>query len=250
MAITRTAKGTRQGKTGFSASIPFGVTSIGDLIVFVIATELGSGGGAVTKRYRYNGTDEDTGTWELDASGNNAPNVVVDIYRHIVEIPGTFASDLFIDATVDARPVAVAAMHIAGVSAAPFDKASTGVGSSLAATSGATSTTAQADEILIGGIGWEGPDGDDAGTWQNSFNAGQRLGTTGGGAASNITVQEGFLIVAATDAYTAAVTRTANSRDWAAVIATYKGSSFNPGVLGLKHVGNPNYSAITQLIQA
>ena len=74
----------------------------------------------------------------------------------------------------------------------PLDKTSTGTGNSAAPSAGPTSTTAEADELLIGAIGTEGPDGDTAGTWGNSFTAGPRLGTTGGTADTNITISLGL----------------------------------------------------------
>ena len=103
----------------------------------------------------------------------------------------------------------------------PLDQTSTGTGSSATPSSGATATTAEADELLIGAIGTEGPDGDAAGTWGNSFTAGPRLGTTGGTDDTNITTSLGYRIVSATGAYTAAKSGI-TSRDWAAMIATFK----------------------------
>jgi hypothetical protein len=103
----------------------------------------------------------------------------------------------------------------------PLDQTSTGTGSSATPSSGATSTTTETDELLIGAIGTEGPDGDTAGTWDDSFTAGPRLGTTGGTADTNITVSLGYRIVSATGAYTAAKSDI-TSRDWAAMIATFK----------------------------
>jgi hypothetical protein len=249
MAITRTALGTAVNKAGTADFSLTGGVVAGQILVVCGVHDYGNDLG--TPLRLLNISSGEASNLTIDAAAVNTSGVESAILSVIV--PTTKAWDgqfPFIRYFVSADANAIAVIRLDGLTSTPIDKISTGIGSSLTASSGATSTTAQADEILIGGIGWEGPDGDDAGTWQNSFNAGQRLGTTGAGAASNITVQEGFLIVAATGAYTAAVTRTANSRDWAAAIATYKESSFNPGVLGLKHVGNPDYSAITQLIQA
>ena len=103
-----------------------------------------------------------------------------------------------------------------------LDRTSTGTGSSATPSSGATATTSQADELLIGAIGTEGPDGDAAGTWGNSFTAGPRLGTTGGTQTTPTSrVSLGYRIVSATGAYTAAKSGI-TSRDWAAMIATFK----------------------------
>lgn len=107
--------------------------------------------------------------------------------------------------------------------------------------SSATGTTDQADELLIGIVGTEGPSGDTAGTWQNSFIDGPRTGTTGGTADTNLTVSFGYRIVSATGSYTAAKTG-ATSRDWAAAIVTLRRyfaptttvvtSSLNPSISG------------------
>jgi hypothetical protein len=110
---------------------------------------------------------------------------------------------------------------------ATVDQTHTGTGSSAAPSSGATTTTTQAAELLIGAIGTEGLDGDIAGTWDNSFTAGPRLGTTGGTADTNITISLGYQIVSATGAYTASKSGI-TSRDWAAMIATFKAGTGGP----------------------
>ena len=70
-------------------------------------------------------------------------------------------------------------------------------------------------------IGTEGPLGDTAGTWQNSFTAGPRTGTTGGTADSNITVAMGWQTVSDAGSYTASKTGM-TSGDHASIIATFK----------------------------
>lgn len=103
-----------------------------------------------------------------------------------------------------------------------FDQSSTASAASSSPSSGSTPTTTQADELLIGVVGTRGPDGDSAGTWLNSFNAGPRLGTTGGGnAEQNVTVSMGYRIVNSTGSYTAAKTGI-TGRGWIAGIATFK----------------------------
>ncbi len=121
---------------------------------------------------------------------------------------------------VTARAAVVALFRgLADVS--PFDQTMSATGSSTAPASGASPTTTQADELLIGVVGTEGPVGDSAGTWDNSFTAGPRQGTTSATADANITVSMGYRIVSATGAYTASKTGI-TSRDWGAMIATFK----------------------------
>lgn len=116
---------------------------------------------------------------------------------------------------------AVASVFSGLADADPLDRSSTGTGTGAAPSAGPTSTTSEANELLIGAIGTEGPSGDPAGTWGNSFTTGPRTGTTGGTDDTNITISLGYRIVSATAAYTAAKSGI-TSRDWAAVIATFK----------------------------
>jgi hypothetical protein len=235
MAITRTALGTGAVKST-SVDVTIGnVVAAGDQLFVIVAQDPG----ANPIRYQpQSGAASEFFTEDVAASHADVVARVMRLSNPTPSIDSTAVVGSNNNVTI-----AIAIIKVSGLDTSPFDKSSAGTGSSLEATSGATGTTAQANEILIGAIGWEGPDGDDAGTWQNSFSTGQRIGTTGGGAASNVTIQEGYLIVSATGAYTAAVTRTANSRDWAAAIATYKGFRH------LAPVINQPFAAIPQIIQ-
>jgi hypothetical protein len=106
-----------------------------------------------------------------------------------------------------------------------LDRTHTATGTTNTVSSGATSTTTQADELLIGAVGLEGPNVDAPSVWQNSFSYGPRLGTSFGassGDATDITAQMGWRIVGATGAYTAQIVNLNTTRDWAAAIATFK----------------------------
>lgn len=103
-----------------------------------------------------------------------------------------------------------------------FDQVASATASNTSTpSSGATPTTTQADELLIGVIGTEGPVGDTAGTWQNSFLDGPRTGTTVGTADTNITIALGYRVVDTVGTYTAAKTGI-TARDWGAIIGTFK----------------------------
>lgn len=219
MAITRTALGVSANKVG--ADITFsvaGILTVGNTLVCITVADAATGGVLLRAA--------DTtllGTFTNRVSA--ATDVICSIWE-LVNLTSTQVSNAdLVRRTGGGTATAGACIELGGVASDPFDKTSSGIGTGLAATSGATATTAQADEILIGAIGWEGPVEDQDGTWQNSFSAGQQAGTTGGGAASNITVDEGYLIVSATGAYTGALTRTLDGRDWAAAIATYKAAT-------------------------
>jgi len=99
--------------------------------------------------------------------------------------------------------------------------ASATAANSSAPSSGFTSTTTQADELLIGVVGTEGPVDDAAGSWENSFIAGPRAGTTGGTADTNITITLGYRIVDTTGEYAVAISGI-TARDWGAIIGTFK----------------------------
>lgn len=99
-------------------------------------------------------------------------------------------------------------------------------------TVGPTGTTIQANELLIGVMGTEGPVEDNPGTWEYSFFEGPRAGTTAGDAATNMTVSLGYRIVSSTGEYTAQKNGI-TERYWAAAIATFKGMSEPaPGMIG------------------
>lgn len=98
--------------------------------------------------------------------------------------------------------------------------------STTSPSSGAAGTTVQAGEILIGVVSI-GQDVAVGGAWSNSFTGGQSANTTGGSAAGNASVNEGYRIVSATGAYTAAKTG-ATSANTATLILTYKAA---PGSL-------------------
>ena len=135
-------------------------------------------------------------------------------------LPAGSSITIAASASVTAR-AAVASAFSGLADEDPLDRTSIGTGSSDTPSSGATATTTEANELLVGAVGTEGPDGDAAGTWGNSFTAGPRLGTTGGTADTNITASMGWRIVSSSGAYTAQKSGI-TSRDWAALIATFK----------------------------
>ena len=93
--------------------------------------------------------------------------------------------------------------------------------SGTTASVGPTGTTVRPCELLIGAVGTEGPVTDTAGTWDNSFIAGPRAGTTGDEDDSNWTISMGYRIVNQVGEYTAQKSGMTD-RYWAAGIATFK----------------------------
>jgi len=211
MAYTRTAKGTfsnkTPGTTGWTAgSVP--IASGTKLIVGVASRAFAGNVTAVS----WNGISltQDAGAgefyvsiWSLDVATGATGSLVI-----------TQSND---------EPLAVAVEELAGLTATGVDQAAaTRSAGSTTPSSGATATTTQNDEYLFGVVATQGPNGDTAGTWGgDTATAGQRLGTTGGSASSNVTVSTGY------GTQTATGTRTASksgitSRAWGAAIATYK----------------------------
>ncbi len=114
--------------------------------------------------------------------------------------------------------LAVSAREVVGV--ATFDQFSTNSGTGTAPTSNVSSLRTTANEFSIGCIAIEGPNTDAPGTWDN-LRKGERAGTNSGGAASNCTIEEGFLELVTIGTSVAKKTGI-TSRDWAAAVATYK----------------------------
>jgi hypothetical protein len=89
-------------------------------------------------------------------------------------------------------------------------------------TVGPTATTVQANELIIGVIGTEESTNEGVGTWQNNFETGPQVKTTGT-STNEWRVSLGYQTVSATGQYTAAKILNTNAY-WAATIATFKGS--------------------------
>ena len=128
------------------------------------------------------------------------------------------------DSTAVAAKAAIAVLFSGLADSDPLDLTASDTGTGTSPSSGATSTTSQVNEVLIGLVGTEGPDGDSAGTWADSFVAGPRAGTTGGDGDTNITISLGYRIVSGTGTYTAGKSGV-TERDWTALIATFKEES-------------------------
>jgi hypothetical protein len=114
--------------------------------------------------------------------------------------------------------------------------------SGTTATVGPTGTTTQTAELLIGVIGTEGPVEDSPGTWDYSFIAGPRDGTSGGDAVSNITAAMGYRIVSTTAAYTAQKSGI-TSRYWGATIATFRAGPLRYDAIASDYDGGDGFSA-------
>jgi hypothetical protein len=77
------------------------------------------------------------------------------------------------------------------------------------------------DCFWLAALGVEGPSDDAAPTWTNPDNAGQRAGTSAGGATTNVTINEGFEIVPNGVAQ-AVSAMLGTARDWLMQFVTYR----------------------------
>ena len=168
-------------------------------------------------------TDAAGNTYTQEARAINAGNVLSYIIAafNVKALPSGSTITITSTYSQSVAKAAVVSVFRGLAATSALDQTHTGTGSSTSASSGSVTTT-QANELLIGAIGTSGTTYDTAGTWQNSFIAGQRVGTTGG--TSNKTISMGYRIVSSTGAYTASKTGI-TSTTWAASIATFKAAT-------------------------
>jgi len=217
MSIVRTAKGTQVGNSDggglFSITMANVTLQSGSTIVVLVGIDENF---APPDSVKWN---NQMLTLAVSATASSRPYVGIFYKANVTGATGS----VVVDATVsDPSSITMAVLEITGLEVVPtLDQIASATGSSTIPTSGATPTTTQAKQILIGALCTQGPSGDDAGSWSNGFSAGQRAGTTGGTTGFKATISEGYLIVAAAAAYMAAKTGI-TSRPWAAAIATFQ----------------------------
>jgi hypothetical protein len=210
--------GSNQSKTAgasITITVPAGGVAAGNSILITFAMD--DTDGAVSA------TDSNGNVYAVDADANRVG--VNDRVRTVIlsahNVAALAGGDTITISHPSATARAASAAEFSGLApTGALDQTSTNVGWSTAPSSGATSATTQADELLIGAIGVEGPLGDTF-TPGAGYTALTRAGTTGGFSTSNITIDPEYRIVSATGAYLANGTL-GTSRRWAAAIATYK----------------------------
>ena len=171
-------------------------------------------------------------------SGGNASTVAAGIYYAKNAAALASGSTITLDWFGTSAPTAkaISAFYCEGIdTTAPLDV----VGGAVLAAGSTTpsvstdATTTQADVITIGIVATEGPSGDsftqDASPAYG--NVPVRVGTSGGGAAGNVTLSGGHFIETATGVKTYNPTL-GTSREWVAVIVTFKGAATSTPVSG------------------
>src|SRR3989344_5545535 len=233
-------------------TVPAGGWAAGSSVIVTVTNDSGENGvgGCIVPTSI---TDSAGNSYNIDRQFNNRNEVAIDCTSATLAM--TVFSSHSINALLSGQVItinfftnitakaAVAANFTGLAPAGAFDKAAADCGFTsarppcnfdvgTAATSGSTQTTTQADELLIGVIGPEGPLGD---TFEQDTNYAliDRAGTTGGAAASNVTNNAEYRIVSSTGSYSATGTL-GTGRNWLAVVATYK-ALLPPPVLTLNH---------------
>ncbi len=168
----------------------------------------------------YNGAGVSQGAMAQDARANNSGKIQSLVFSLPVPSAGTYYAIFTMSSAGNAAGALLELGNVA--TSSQLDQTAVATGSSTSPSSGATSATTQAYEIAIGAIGTEGPGTDTQGSWSNGFQGIAYTGTTGGAAASNVTLSVGYKVLTATGAQTAAKTGI-TSRQWGAAVATYKG---------------------------
>jgi len=135
----------------------------------------------------------------------------------------------------------VSAFYVEGIdTTSPLDVIGTATGTSTTPSVSTSATTTQADVLTIGIVATEGPSGDTF-TQDASPAYGTppvRVGTSGGSATTNVTLAGGHFVETATGVdgiaryYKTYNPTLGTSRDWAAVIVTFKGAATSTPVSG------------------
>lgn len=209
MAITRAAKGTVAAVDDPLVTITLASVAIaqGASVIAVILTATNLDGASAVE---WNGLsltrDEDraatlSGVRLQVWSRHNCPAGTGDVVAQINTVE------------TGAAVMSVVQLSTNGTLATDKHVSATGVGT--APSSGATATTAYADEMLIGAVGQNQGVLDVLGTWGGSFSDGQSVND-----GATIALNDGYRLVSATGAYTAAKTGT-TSAEWCAIIVTY-----------------------------
>ena len=139
---------------------------------------------------------------------------------HLLSSPLSTTSTVYVSWTANVTAKAAAAQQLTGVNTLDEVAIGTGTGTTIC-TASTTLTTGNPGEFAYGLFVTEGPAGDTAGTvGADTTTSGQRVGTTGGTAATNITINEGFLLSGAPATRSARLSGV-TSRIWVAALATY-----------------------------
>lgn len=211
MAITRTAKGTANDKTGaLTLTVPSVQIPKNTSMLVGVGYDSGEGNPSM---------DWGSRTWDEPRVVEAALGIRVALFL-MYNNGATATNDVVV--SWDTTAPTAKAMFVTNISEVRRrDFTKTNNGSSDAPTSGALQTTSFAEEYLTGLFVSEGPTSDAAGTPVLSYLSGQRDGTIGGAVNTNITLHETYKITTATEDTRARKTG-ATSRDWVVILTGLK----------------------------
>lgn len=211
MAITRTAKGTAQSK---AANTTLTISSVsltaGDLLVVGLGYETD---------FALNSVQWGSRSMKLVTnSAATQGDTRVRLYR--AKVRDTATRDIVATWAGNMSARCMFATAVTEASILDVGNTATFTAGTTAPNTGTAVTSTVADTISIAAFVSGGPSGDTAGTAGDGHTLGQRVGTTGGGAATNVTIQETFEILSATGNVRSSMTG-ATGRIWACSVAAF-----------------------------
>lgn len=211
MAIVRTAKGANASKaSGTSLSVNNVQCDAGTTIVVGIAFDPAQGNPEIKWGKK---------SLSRDITIENAgADLRCQIYSAKVRRDRTLDVVATWAAAIEPRAMFVTQISEAGIEDVSKDKAED---ATTDPDTGVAPTTTVADTMCIAALASKGPDTDSYGTIGSGHSAGQRVGTSGGGDTTNITIFETYELLSTITTVKSQLTG-ATSRDWACCIVAFK----------------------------
>jgi len=214
MAITRTAKGTAQSKAANpTLTLSSVALNAGDMLVVGLGYETDAAIVSVKWGNR--------SLKLVTSSGATHGDTRVRLYR--ARVRNTFVRDVVVTWAANMSARCLFATALTEVSIKDVGSTNTHGSGTTAPTTGAAVTSTDPDTMSIAAFVSEGPSGDTAGTAGVGHTLGQRVGTTGGGASSNVTIQETFELLTVVGNVRATLSG-ATGRTWATSIVAFRSS--------------------------
>jgi hypothetical protein len=217
MAISLVNQATASSKTSsttLTITVPTGGFPAGSTLIILVVVDK-------TSVFVSDITDAGNNSYVLDESmslGQDTGAVYVYRSSNINALSDASTITITFNTSVTAKAANVSCWN--GLSGTPLDRYYLASGTGTDIDSGLTLTTTQADELVIGPAAVKGPTGDTF-TPASGLTALNRVGTSGGSATSNVTLNSLYKIVSAIGQYNIAGTNS-TSRNWAAIVVTYK----------------------------
>ncbi len=210
------SEGTSEKVNDTSIVLNPGTNPAADSIVIVVCVTDNPGAGPAETTF-HTVTDDQSNSWtrlmEYDGGGANKGQSVASVWASKLSSAITGNITCTLGASQSAKVLIISEFTVAA--SKTFSSAGTARTSGASGTPSATiSGLTSAEYLFIGALGVEGPSGDSH-TEDADYTQNNRSGTTGGGAAGNITGNSARRVVTATgDTYNPTIT----SRDWVDIL--------------------------------